>query len=586
MEQGTKAGQDGGQLYMPGTSKEPSEQPKSNDKAEGGDHKGQQQSGSDDEARAKAARLIQSNYRGYRTRRELQGQGIDANTRWDEAFKHLRLDDARDQQLGKKSANGKSDASNRWKRGGLLVGQIAGSPCSGAGAKDSNEGAMKSDGPVEGGPTIHGEGVSSSEGSSPSGESGQEKPSEDDVVGDVPGGTNEDKIDNVKRIAKPNQHGLRMIEWWTRGAAAQDLSKVMEAAYWLEMVDKKHRYGSNLKPYHAAWSEADTKENFFVWLDEGEGKDVNLDDCPRDQLEKERIDYLSAEQRGNYVVDIREGKLYWRRNGKLVDTTRGKHKDLDDGRGIVELGEEEQEEQRRMREERQQRRRVSSSSSLSSMSSSSSTSSSDRDPEEEAEIKEQARHYGGGESKKSRRLGMLSSKGLMDGLLRKTIGTNTWIYVLNSRRELYVGIKQTGKFQHSSFLYGGRVLSAGLLKAKHGVLTSLSPLSGHYRAGTAHFRHFVSLLQQEGCDLEHVALSKSLLMLRGMEAYGKMTGKVKKGAKKNKKKVDKPKSSGGNGNGKEGDDAKQQHHHDHHHTVSFSNLLSKHKSQDGATSAQ
>lgn len=84
------------------------------------------------------------------------------------------------------------------------------------------------------------------------------------------------------------------------------------------------------------------------------------------------------------------------------------------------------------------------------------------------------------------------------------------------------------KFQHSSFLFGGRVLSAGLLKAKDGTLTSLSPLSGHYRAGTAHFRHFITLLQQEGVDLDHVTLSKSLLLLRGMEAYGSVTKKKKK----------------------------------------------------------
>lgn len=519
----------------------------------------------DNQARTAAARLIQSNYRGYRTRRELDGNGLDANSRWSEAFKSMRLDDARQQQLGKKNVEGgynHTDATSRWKRGGLLVGQIAGSPgC--ANDKDDVKGAdpsagpIGSDGPVDGGPSLHerGEEGNDQQDGLPGGGK-PDKPSSDGKVGsDIPGAYDGDKIDNVKRIAKPNQHGLRLIEWWTRGAASQDLSKTMEAAYWLEMVDRKHRYGSNLKPYHAAWSEADTKQNFFVWLDEGEGKDLDLPDCPRERLEGERIDYLSADQRKNYIVDIKDGKLYWRRNGKPVDTTKNKYRDLGGGQGIVELGPEEQAEQERLRRERRQHRRMQagssgSLSSMSSMSSGSSSSSSDSsDSEAEAEEKEEAAHYGADLSKKKKRIGMLSSKGWMDAMLRKTVQANTWIYVLNSRRELYVGIKQTGKFQHSSFLYGGRVLSAGLLKVRDGTLTSLSPLSGHYRAGTAHFRHFIYLLQQEGVDLDHVTLSKSLLLLRGMEAYG--THVKKKGKKKDKgdKKGDKGGGEAGENSG-------------------------------------
>lgn len=118
------------------------------------------------------------------------------------------------------------------------------------------------------------------------------------------------------------------------------------------------------------------------------------------------------------------------------------------------------------------------------------------------------------------------------------------IYVYNSRHELYVGIKQTGKFQHSSFLYGGRVLSAGLLRARDGVLVSLSPLSGHYRSGSAHFRFFVASLQDSGVNLDHVTLSKSLIFLKGLETYGKTTKKIKGvGSKdKSKKKKDEEKN--------------------------------------------
>ena len=35
----------------------------------------------------------------------------------------------------------------------------------------------------------------------------------------------------------------------------------------------------------------------YSWLDHGEGKETSLPECSREQLEKERITYLSAEQR-------------------------------------------------------------------------------------------------------------------------------------------------------------------------------------------------------------------------------------------------------------------------------------------------
>lgn len=90
----------------------------------------------------------------------------------------------------------------------------------------------------------------------------------------------------------------------------------------------------------------------------------------------------------------------------------------------------------------------------------------------------------------------------MDNLLRKTLNANTWIFVVDRSGNMYVGIKQTGKFQHSSFLAGSHVLAAGLLKVDQGQLTSLSPLSGHYRAGSDQFKAFVRILEHEWrCDM-------------------------------------------------------------------------------------
>lgn len=57
-----------------------------------------------------------------------------------------------------------------------------------------------------------------------------------------------------------------------------------------------------------------------------------------------------------------------------------------------------------------------------------------------------------------------------------------------------VGSAETGYFQHSSFLAGGMVTSAGLIKVKEGQIRSISPLSGHYR--TSHDVCF-SLISQD-----------------------------------------------------------------------------------------
>lgn len=353
-----------------------------------------------------AALLIQRNYRGYRTRRQLDGCNISADTRWSDAVHRMRLE-----QANKHSNTGRNDANSRWKRGKLLAGQLSGAEKMDA-TPESEDGNGRTDAPVEGGPSL--EPAKSKENEHSIAEA-------DTKVGDVPGGQDGDKVDNIRSIAQGNQRGLRLIEWWTRGGKAQELSKMMEEAYWLEMVDRKHRYGSNLKYYHQAWQEADTRDNFFRWLDEGEGKKVSLDDCPRERLDSECVIYLSSEQRRNYIVDIEDGKLVWRRNGKPVDTRRNKHKDLGKGRGIVDIGEEEQKELCKESERRALERGVSESSLDSYLDGSSSSSSSSSEGEEMSkdEKADETHHYQSKRSGKSRHLDALNSSNWSDMLLRK-----------------------------------------------------------------------------------------------------------------------------------------------------------------------
>lgn len=104
--------------------------------------------------------------------------------------------------------------------------------------------------------------------------------------------------------------------------------KTMGLEYFLEMVDSKHRHGSNLRAYHAAWKNSPSSENFFYWLDYGEGKEMELPHCTREQLEKDQIRYLSPKERFNYLVNIDDtGLLRWAKNNELVDTDSKRFKD-------------------------------------------------------------------------------------------------------------------------------------------------------------------------------------------------------------------------------------------------------------------
>lgn len=99
-----------------------------------------------------------------------------------------------------------------------------------------------------------------------------------------------------------------------------------------------HRYGSHLRKYHAEWKKQPTHENFFYWLDYGEGKNISLDNCSREKLDGMRVRYLGREERVNYAIEVdREGKLCWKRNGVRVNTTEEWRDSI---KGIVRVDDE------------------------------------------------------------------------------------------------------------------------------------------------------------------------------------------------------------------------------------------------------
>lgn len=429
----------------------------------------------------KAAELIQRNYRGYRERRQMKGMGMDASTRWLEALKearyrHLTTPRARRSQevsspesrpvtenssavegMGDGMANRlPSNARHRWKTIGTIAKRAA-----------------------------------NDEDSSIATDSGDEE-------------LNEERRE-LRRKRKEERRNAAMT---------------MDLNYWLEMVDVRHRYGSNLRTYHQYWQKQDTKENFFYWLDYGEGRAVEVAGCPRDRLDRERVRYLSKEERKAYLVIIdKDGRLCWAKNGARIDTTINFK---DSVQGIVPVNSDAPaysplEHARSAQDEQDD---------------SNSNSSSARSGDENSQ--DAANHYGDDlkEAKGSKKVKHVTAATIFNKLLQSSVKKNTWIFVADTNFRLYVGIKQSGAFQHSSFLHGSRISAAGLIKIKDGQLDKLSPLSGHYRPPVASFRAFVHALKEAGVDMSHVSISRSYMVLVGLEAYVKTRRRVKRLGKK------------------------------------------------------
>ncbi|GMG10285.1 unnamed protein product [Aspergillus oryzae] len=116
-------------------------------------------------------------------------------------------------------------------------------------------------------------------------------------------------------------------------------AKMMDLQYFLELVDLKHRHGSNLRVYHSYWKNSTTAQNFFFWLDYGEGEDLDLPQCPRDKLERQQVRYLSREERMNYLVRVDEAGLFrWAKNNERVWTDNRRFKDS--LKGVVHIDED------------------------------------------------------------------------------------------------------------------------------------------------------------------------------------------------------------------------------------------------------
>ncbi|KAL5579448.1 hypothetical protein UlMin_011890 [Ulmus minor] len=108
-----------------------------------------------------------------------------------------------------------------------------------------------------------------------------------------------------------------------KGLSKCDKAQKLVLRHWLEAIDPRHRYGHNLYFYYNVWFDSESSQPFFYWLDVGDGKEVNLEKCPRNDLQRQCITYLGPKEREAYEVILRSGKLFYKQSGVLVDTAEG-----------------------------------------------------------------------------------------------------------------------------------------------------------------------------------------------------------------------------------------------------------------------
>ncbi|KMZ65945.1 putative Calmodulin binding protein [Zostera marina] len=124
---------------------------------------------------------------------------------------------------------------------------------------------------------------------------------------------------SVSRWSRAGKRAAKLGKGLSKNEKAQKLA----LQHWLEAIDPRHRYGHNLSFYYDVWSNAQSTEPFFYWLDIGGGKEFNLKDCSRTKLQRQLIQYLGPNEREAYKVVVKKGKLVHQQSGDLLNTVDG-----------------------------------------------------------------------------------------------------------------------------------------------------------------------------------------------------------------------------------------------------------------------
>ncbi|KAH7680619.1 IQ motif EF-hand binding site domain-containing protein [Dioscorea alata] len=92
--------------------------------------------------------------------------------------------------------------------------------------------------------------------------------------------------------------------------------------HWIEAIDPRHRYGHNLHCYFDEWCSSKAGQPFFYWLDLGEGRNVDIKECPRAVLKQQCIKYLGRLEREQYEYVPIDGKIVHKLTGELLHTSK------------------------------------------------------------------------------------------------------------------------------------------------------------------------------------------------------------------------------------------------------------------------
>ncbi|CAK7343406.1 unnamed protein product [Dovyalis caffra] len=111
-----------------------------------------------------------------------------------------------------------------------------------------------------------------------------------------------------------------------KGLSKDAKAQKLAFQHWIEAIDPRHRYGHLLHFYYEEWCKADSGQPFFYWVDIGDGKELDLKECPRSKLREQSIKYLGPQEREHFEYVIFEGKITHKQTGNSLDTSKGTQK--------------------------------------------------------------------------------------------------------------------------------------------------------------------------------------------------------------------------------------------------------------------
>ena len=253
--------------------------------------------------------------------------------------------------------------------------------------------------------------------------------------------TDGDASDHSSSLSEYKGIHSKQLEVTNRGIARGNYAKLHRKA-WLEVSDKYHRYGKNLRMYYKHWESLGHPTNqFFDWLDskgEAAGQPLpNLPECPRAELDSDTVLYITnPEVQERYRLSIVTGIVVDEDDGKCPEITSDDesngHSDASSGDAILV------------------------------------------DADEEPVT--------------------TGHEGWIFVLRDHAFYASQKVTSVSGRA------KQ--RFHHSSFFGGKAVAAAGIIITdQHGRIKRFYPHSGHYRPTEAHMQRMLYFLQQGGFDL-------------------------------------------------------------------------------------